>query len=103
MRAWVLALVLGGCGFSSPAANGNDGDNGSGHDPGGTVPPDGPPDAGPVHVCLGSFVNVCADAPRGALNLMTTTIDTSDVSSTSHCLPDDAYTTMPRVDACVIA
>jgi hypothetical protein len=103
MRAWVLALVLGGCGFSSPAANGNDSGNGSDHDPGGTMPPDGSPDAGPVHVCLGSFVKVCADAPRGALNLMTTTIDTSDVSPTSNCLPAAAYTTMPAVDACVIA
>jgi len=94
-------LALWGCGFSSSAANGN-GDDGSGQNPGGMVPPDGSgggtPDAGPVHVCLGTFVHVCADAPRGALSLMTTTIDTSDVSPTSKCLP-----TVPAVDACVIA
>jgi len=97
MRAWALALALGGCGFSSSAAV----NNGSG-DGGETMPPDGSAggtaDTGPVHVCLGTFVKVCVDAPRGALNLMTATIDTSDVSPTSKCLP-----TMPAVDACVIA
>jgi hypothetical protein len=106
MRAWVLALALWGCGFSSSAANGDDGGNGSGQDPGGMLPPDGSagtPDTGPVHVCLGTFVKVCANAPRGALSLMTTTIDTSDVSPTSKCLPAAAYSTVPAVDACVIA
>ena len=105
MRAWVLALALGACGFSSSAGVDN-GSHGSGQDPGGMLPPDGagvPPDAAPVHVCLGSFVHVCAKVPRGALHLMTTTIDTSDVSPTSKCLPDAAYTTVPAVDACVIA
>ena len=103
MRAWVLALALGACGFSSSAGVGN-GSDGSGQDPGGVLPPDGPgvpPDTGPVRICLGSFVRVCADVPRGALHLMTTTIDTSDVSPTSRCLA--SYTTTPMVDACVIA
>jgi hypothetical protein len=58
---------------------------------------------GPVHVCLGTFVNVCADVPRGGLNLMTETVDTSDISASTKCLPAGAYTTQPAVDACVIA
>ncbi|HEX8110234.1 MAG TPA: hypothetical protein VF516_21030, partial [Kofleriaceae bacterium] len=108
MRAWVLALALGACGFSSSAGIGK-GSNGSVPDAGDPTPPDdsgggGSPDAGPpVHVCLGTFVQVCADAPRGALNLMTGTIDTSDTSASSKCLPATAYTTTPVVDACVIA
>src|SRR5215467_4604791 len=104
MRAWVLALALGGCGFTSSAttSNGNDPDGG------GQMPPVGSgggsnPDNGPLHVCFGTFVKVCADAPRGALNLMTGTINTSDMSASSHCLPSSAYTTQPTVDACVIA
>jgi hypothetical protein len=106
MRAWVLALALGGCGFSSPAAPSNGG--GNGQDAGDSMPPDGSgasgtPDADAVHVCLGTFVKVCADAPRGSLNLMTGMIDTSDVSTSSKCLPATAYTTEPAVDACVIA
>ena len=103
MRAWVLALAVGGCGFSSSAPNGN----GNGTDAGDQMPPDssvpGGPDAGTVHVCLGTFVKVCADAPRGSLNLMTGMIDTSDMSSSSKCLPASAYSTEPETDACVVA
>src|SRR5215510_10051 len=57
MRARALALVLGGCGFSSPAAPGS---------------------------CLGTFVNVCADPPDASLTLMTQTIDTS---TSALCVP----------------
>src|SRR3954447_19980235 len=104
MRAWVLALALGACGFSSSAASDNG--NGSDQDAGDAMPngsDSGTSGTGPQRVCLGTFVKVCAAAPRGALNLMTATVDTSDVSPTSKCLPATTYTTIPAVDACVIA
>ncbi|HEY0482508.1 MAG TPA: hypothetical protein VGD37_33535 [Kofleriaceae bacterium] len=102
MRAWALALALGGCGFSSSAAPDN---AGNGQDAGGQPPADGPTggsdvDAGMIHVCLGTFVNVCVDAPRASLTLPAGMIDTSDVSPATRCRP---YTADPPVDACVIA
>jgi hypothetical protein len=103
MRAWALALALAGCGFSAAAGTANGGSNGDGLDAGDSMPPDGSGGGGTspaLHVCLGTFVQVCADAPRGSLNLLTGTIDTS---ASSKCLPPTAYTTQPRVDACVIA
>ncbi|HEX3762232.1 MAG TPA: hypothetical protein VHW23_26205 [Kofleriaceae bacterium] len=106
MRVWVLALTLVGCGFSSPAAmnsTGDDaGDQGSDGSDGGAGS-DAGSSSSPIHVCLGTFVKVCADAPRGSLNLMTGTIDTSDTSASSKCLPRGAYTIDPDADACVIA
>lgn len=63
----------------------------------------GGPDGGLVHLCLGTFVNVCADVPRGSLSLMTGTVDTSTLSVVTQCLPPSAYTTQPAADACVIA
>jgi len=63
----------------------------------------GGPDAGALHVCLGTFVKVCADVAPGPLEWMTGTVDTSDTSASSRCLPPGAYTTQPVVDACVIA
>ena len=89
MRAWALALVLCDCGFSSPAPS---------HGPDGGGPgPGSDPTSEVDHVCLGTFVQVCADAPRVSLSLMTQTIDTSN---SALCLP---YTATPSVDACVIA
>ncbi|HEX7841963.1 MAG TPA: hypothetical protein VF469_31045, partial [Kofleriaceae bacterium] len=103
MRAWALALVLGGCGFSSTAAPDHGLDGGSdtaGGNTGGT----GDPVAGVVHVCLGTFVGVCADTPRTSLTLMTGMIDTSDTSSSTKCLPATAYVTTPAgLDVCVVA
>src|ERR1700748_2392355 len=96
MRACALALILGGCGFSSVAMENNGQDGGSGDGSG--------PTAGLVHVCLGRVVSVCADAPRISLNLMSGTINTSDTSSSSKCLPPSSYTTSPAgLDVCVIA
>jgi hypothetical protein len=63
----------------------------------------GGPDGDVTRVCLGTFVKVCADMPSGSLGLMTGTIDTSDVSTSTKCLPSTAYTTDPAIDACVIA
>jgi len=104
MRAWVLALTLVGCGFSSPAAR----DIPAGDGPDGGDSPTGGSDGGggstaPVRICRDALVHVCADVPRGSLNLMTGGIDTSDVSASSECLPQSAYTITPAIDACVIA
>ena len=92
MRAWAFAVGLGGCGFSSSA-------------PPGSPPIDAPAgvgdiDAEVIHICLGTFVNVCVDAPQSSQSLMTQTIDTSDMSPSTKCLP---YAATPAVDACVIA
>jgi hypothetical protein len=106
MRAWALALVFAGCGFSAAPGTpngGSDGDDGGDPGGGGSMPPGGPGGGGTstvVHVCLGAFLQVCADVPRGPINLTAGTLDTS---ASSKCLPPGAYTTQPAVDACVIA
>src|SRR5204863_3857599 len=97
MRAWALALLVSGCGFTGPGSP----DNGSdGNQPPGDAPPDGgtgDTDASVLHVCLGTFVNVCMDAPQTALSLMTQTINTDTYAK---CLPAMLN---PQLDACVIA
>ena len=103
MRAWALAVLVGGCGFQSSA-----GPKPPGGDAG-DIPVDAPVEMAPDgmaptnHVCLGTFVKVCADVPVSALTLMTGTIDTADASAASKCLGAGTYTTEPAVDACVIA
>jgi hypothetical protein len=102
MRAWALALAFAGCGFSSPPGVPDGVGNGDGEDPGGSMPPVGSGGGGTsttLHVCVGTFIQVCADVPRGPLNL-TGTLDTS---ASNKCLPPGTYTTQPAVDACVIA
>jgi hypothetical protein len=81
MRAWALALLASGCGFSGPDGNSL---------------PDGA-------TCLGTFVSVCTAPPPDAVTLTNGMIDTSDGAPSSRCLPATAYTTTPAVDACVIA
>src|SRR4051812_25963549 len=106
MRAWALALVFAGCGFSAAPGTpngGRDGDDGGDPGAGGSMPPGGSGGGGSsttVHVCLGAFLQVCADVPRGPLALPAGTLDTS---TSSRCLPQGAFTTRPTVDACVIA
>jgi hypothetical protein len=104
MRAWVFALTIGGCGFT--AAPPDNSGSGGGNDPpaDASTSIDSPEiDAAPIHVCLGTIVTVCVDTPPVALSLTSGTIDTSDMSASSKCLPSSAYTTDPQTDACVIA
>jgi hypothetical protein len=98
MRAWVLALALGGCSFqATPASN----------SPGSSGGDDAPPvDAGPpidgagldgkaAAACLGMFINVCVDPPQSP----TTLTQPIDTGTSTLCAP---YQSSPPIDACVI-
>ena len=92
MRAWSLALALGGCGFSSSALPGDADID--------TRPIDAAvdtPDMMVTELCLGTVHRICVAAPTSSLSLMTQPIGTS---SSTLCVP---YTATPAVDACVIA
>src|ERR1041384_7017543 len=100
MRVWALVLALGGCGFPSLALPSN------GQDGGGELPPgDGPAtdsgsDGGVVHICLGRVLQICANAPRTALTLMTGVCNAGVPWAIARCLP---YSATPPEVACVIA
>src|SRR6478672_6847293 len=96
MRASLIALVLGGCGFSATPAN----------SPGGSQP-DAPSGGAPIDaafdvdgrvtaVCLGKFSVVCVDPPDSSVTLMTQEINTA---TSNRC---QLYTATPAIDACVI-
>jgi len=93
MRAWLLALVASGCGFSSSAFD--DSPDAAVDSPDAAV--DQPPLGDVAPICGGTFHRVCV-APPSPLTLLTRTIDTSQ--RTAPCV---AYTTTPAIDACVIA
>jgi hypothetical protein len=109
MRAYVLALILGGCGFSGGSLGNNPDAGGTGSnvpiDAAISAPPiDAAPtiDAAPAMICAGTFIRVCVGAPQPAITL-SRTIDTGDTSASSACLPAAAYTATPAINACVIA
>src|SRR5689334_8139265 len=94
MRAWSLALALGGCGFSSSALPIDAQiDTARPIDAGIDVPIDMPA----TQLCLGTFQNICVPPPQSSLTLMTQTINTG---ASTLCT---SYVPMPAVDACVIA
>jgi len=95
MRAWPLALALGGCGFSSSALPIDAQiDNARPIDAAVDVPIDMPP---PTQLCLGTFQHICVAPPQSSLTLMTQTINTG---ASTLCT---FFTPTPDVDACVIA
>ncbi|MGH9884660.1 MAG: hypothetical protein ACREBE_03980, partial [bacterium] len=104
MRAFVFALVLGGCGFSATPGSNPNGTPPDASDPEDDASPSvdaAPIDSAPLDgavaaVCLGTFVRVCVDPPSAPVTLTTQELDTS---TSTRCQP---YTATPPVDACVI-
>jgi len=99
MRAWIFALGLVGCGFSTAGQTSQDAPIAPiGEDAAvDVISPDAPPDVLLVDpVCLGTFVQVCVQAPQIALTLNTQRIDTTSSPMCAQAL------TTPATDACVI-
>src|SRR5512132_2924660 len=93
MRASVLALVLGGCGFTaSPGSNPNGAPPDAPVDPANDASPpidaaeidSAPLDGTAAAVCLGTFVRVCVDPPGAPVTLTTQGLDTS---TSTRCQP----------------